>query len=57
MGKALCCGEHPVLISFTKIVLLAPFQPYSQLRAPELSRRVQPPPPVRVLLERSQPAS
>ena len=24
MGKALCCGEQPVLIAFTKIVLLAP---------------------------------
>ncbi|KAK4343783.1 hypothetical protein RND71_036877 [Anisodus tanguticus] len=36
MGKALCCGEQLVLIAFTKIVLLTPFQPYSQLRAPKL---------------------
>ena len=24
MGKALCCGEQPVLIAFIKIVFLAP---------------------------------
>lgn len=24
MGKALCCGEQPILIAFTKIVSLAP---------------------------------
>ncbi|GMN19923.1 hypothetical protein TIFTF001_049965 [Ficus carica] len=24
MGKALCCGKQPILIAFTKRVLLAP---------------------------------
>jgi hypothetical protein len=47
MGKALCCGEQPVLIAFTQIVLLAP-----ELCG-EFSHHLR----AGALLERSQPAS
>ena len=57
MGKALCCGEQPVLIAFTKIVLLAPFLTVTWLSAPELCGEFSHHLRVWALLERSQPAS